>query len=300
MAQPAGNRAPSGVHPPPPQQTLQHRLQGLLQHQQFFWWVGHVIIVLSTLIHAIYWFRFNYNLKGAIFWYRLAFLGAVGSYGVVVHKMFFRGGIRQAQQQEGLFYRLYLDENAEYFALALMWFFTPPVFVALIPYFIYSIFHVITYSSEYVLPAFTAKPARPQEDRLAQLARKYQDAGSQTVAKVEVYGILIRLIIGVIIFNRLAFIQLPVFAVFLRYKYFNTAYTRSSLRELSLNIDRAVNPLPPAVRDVWIKVRDTIAYYGTRPLVAGEGVPGQNVNMGPGATATGAQRAPSGTTQPRM
>ena len=198
-------------------------------------------------------------------------------------------------------------------ALALMWFFTPPVFVALIPYFIYSIFHVITYFSEYVLPAITAKPARPQEDRLAQLARKYQDAGSQTVAKVEVYGILIRLIIGVIMystlsyyadvsFNRLAFIQLPVFAVFLRYKYFNTAYTRSSLRELSMNIDRAVNPLPPAVRDVWIKVRDTIAYYGTRPLVAGEGVPGQNMgqNMGPGATATGAQRAPSGTTQPRM
>jgi len=93
----------------------------------------------------------------------------------------------------------------------------------------------------------------------------------------------------------LAFIQLPVFAVFLRYKYFNTAYTRSSLRELSAGIDRLVLPLPPAARDVWIKARDSIAYYGTRPLVAGEGVPGQ----GPTAqgTATGAQRAPSGAQQ---
>jgi len=77
-----------------------------------------------------------------------------------------------------------------------MWFFTTPLFVAMIPYFIYSVFHVITYFSEYVLPAITARPARPQEDKLAQLARKYQDLGSQTVAKVEVYGILLRLILS--------------------------------------------------------------------------------------------------------
>ena len=56
----------------------------------------------------------------------------------------------------------------------------------------------MTYFSEYVLPAITARPALPQGDRLAQLARKYQDTGSQTVAKVEVYGILLRLLVGII------------------------------------------------------------------------------------------------------
>ena len=71
-------------------QTLQQRMQGVVQHQQFFWWVGHVVIVLATTFHALYWFRFNWATKMALFWYRLAFLGAVGSYGVVVHKMFFR------------------------------------------------------------------------------------------------------------------------------------------------------------------------------------------------------------------
>jgi len=281
-------RAPSSSSPP--SQDLQRRLQGVLQHQQFFWWVGHVIIVISTIFHFLYWFRFNYNTKMALFWYRLAFLGAVGSYGVVVHKMFFRAGFREATRQEGLFYRLYLDENAEYLVLALTWLFTSPVFLALVPYFIYSVFHVITYFSEYVLPAITARPARPQEDRLAQLARKYQDAGSQTVAKVEVYGILLRLLIGVICFNKLAFIQLPVFAIFLRYKYFNTAYARTSLRELSANIDKLVNPLPPVARDIWIKIRDSISYYGTRPLVAGEGVP----TNAPNATAqTSGARVPA-------
>lgn len=123
--------------------------------------------------------------------------------------------MREAQKQEGLFYRLYLDENAEYFgstlpfsgiraaltlALAVMWFFTTPLFLALVPYFIYSIFHVITYFSEYVLPAITARPARPKEDKLAQLAHKYQDLGSQTVAKVEVYGILIRLLLSILVY----------------------------------------------------------------------------------------------------
>jgi len=82
-----------------------------------------------------------------------------------------------------------------------MWFFTTPIFVAMIPYFIYSVFHVMTYFSEYVLPAITARPARPQEDKLAQLARKYQDLGSQTVAKVEVYGILIQLILSFLTYS---------------------------------------------------------------------------------------------------
>src|SRR5271170_7261289 len=86
-------------------------------------------------------------------------------------------------------------------ALAVMWFFTTPLFLALVPYFIYSIFHVATYFSEYVLPAITSRPARPTEDRLAQLPRKYQDAGSQTVAKVEVYGILIRLLVSVLMYH---------------------------------------------------------------------------------------------------
>ena len=95
----------------------------------------------------------------------------------------------------------------------------------------------------------------------------------------------------------MAFIQLPVFAVFLRYKYFNTAYTRYSLRELSANVDKLVNPLPPVVKDAWINIRDAIAYYGTRPLVAGEGVPSTTSAPGPGpnqGSASGAQRGPSG------
>ena len=84
------------------------------------------------------------------------------------------------------------------------------------------------------------------------------------------------------------------FAIFLRYKFFNTAYTRTSLYQLSITIDKLVQPLPPAARDIWIKVRDGIAYYGTKPLVAGEGAPGQAPAQG---TATGAQRAPSGAQQ---
>jgi hypothetical protein len=98
-------------------------------------------------------------------------------------------------------------------------------------------------------------------------------------------------------FSKLAFIQLPVFAVFLRYKYFNTAYTRHTLRELTMHIDRLVAPLPPPVRDTWIKVRDTIGYYGTRPLVAGEGVPTNHpASSTSSATATGAQSTATGAT----
>jgi transmembrane protein 33 len=84
----ATSRAPSGSNQP--LQTLQHRLEAVVRHQQFLWWVGHVIIVISTFIHFIYWLRFNYDNGVALFFYRLALAGPIGSYGVVVHKMFFR------------------------------------------------------------------------------------------------------------------------------------------------------------------------------------------------------------------
>lgn len=84
---PPNSRTSSGV---PQAQSLQYRLQRVVQHQQFFWWLCHVIAVLATLVHAVYWFRFSYNTKAAIFFYRLALIGAIGSYGIVVHKMFFK------------------------------------------------------------------------------------------------------------------------------------------------------------------------------------------------------------------
>lgn len=84
----ASSRAPSG--PNQPLQSLENRLRTVIQHQQFFWWVGHVIIVIATFVHAISWLQFKYDSKVALFFYRLALLGAIGSYGVVVHKMFFR------------------------------------------------------------------------------------------------------------------------------------------------------------------------------------------------------------------
>jgi hypothetical protein len=43
-------------------------------------------------------------------------------------------------------------------------------------------------------------PTGPQKDRLAQLARKYQDAGCQSVANVKVYGILLHLLVGVLLY----------------------------------------------------------------------------------------------------
>jgi hypothetical protein len=50
----------------------------------------------------------------------------------------------------------------------------------------------------------------------------------------------------------LAFIQLPAFAV---------AYTRTSLRQLSANINKLVNLLSPVARDLWVKFRNSISYY---------------------------------------
>lgn len=87
------------------------------------------------------------------------------------------------------------------------------------------------------------------------------------VAGIEVLALGARVFFGVLTFGyvlpKTSVSSLLVVLNFLRYRYFTSAFTRQQFTQLSLNIDHAVADarVPPAVRQVWGKVKGLIGNY---------------------------------------
>lgn len=83
----------------------------LAQTLQFAWFVGHVTLLLSALRYGLSYIFFNYYSKMARFSYRLAFISAAVTYGIVVYKGF---RARQKQGKPTSPVSLLGDENVQY------------------------------------------------------------------------------------------------------------------------------------------------------------------------------------------
>ena len=83
----------------------------LAQTLQFAWFVGHGTLLLSALRYGLSYIFFNYYSKMAKFSYRLAFISAGVTYGIVVYKGF---RARQKTGKPTSAIALLGDENVQY------------------------------------------------------------------------------------------------------------------------------------------------------------------------------------------
>lgn len=97
--------------PPPATLPLGQRLAALAQTLQFAWFAGHVTLLLASLRYGLSYITFNYSSKWATFTYRLGFLSACVTYGIVVYKAY-RARARAGKQ--GGVVALATDENVQY------------------------------------------------------------------------------------------------------------------------------------------------------------------------------------------
>lgn len=105
---------------PPPSsagQPLQQRLLHLAQTLQFAWFVGHVTLILCTLRYGMSYVFLNYYSRTAQFSYRLAFVAAAATYGIVVFKGY-RARAKSGKPQ-GSPLALIADENVQYLGMDL-------------------------------------------------------------------------------------------------------------------------------------------------------------------------------------
>ncbi|KAF5002110.1 hypothetical protein FGRMN_593 [Fusarium graminum] len=258
--------------PPNPNLPLQERLMALAQTLQFGWFVGHLTLILTTIRYGFSWLRMNYYTRTAQFSYRTAFIAAAVTYGIVVYKTM-RARAKSGARAPPTPMALLADENIQYLAMALVWLFSPQYPLALVPYTIYSVFHVATYTRANLIPAVLApKPApeadvtspnrrtsvnSPLADQIGAFVKEYYDASMAIVSSLEI-ALWGRILLSAILFQRRSWILIVLYTAFLRARFSQSTHVQNSFTQLSARVDSLVGAqgTPPAARQVWQTVKD--------------------------------------------
>lgn len=245
--------------PPPSNLPLGQRLAALAQTLQFAWFAGHVTLLLASLRYGLSYITFNYNSKWAAFSYRTAFVSACVTYGIVVYKAY-RARMRAGKQ--GGVMALATDENVQYLIMALVWLFMRQVPLAVLPFTVYSIFHVATYVRSNLIPTISPPPAasapgaKPQASAFAETIGKFvkenYDASMTLVALLEI-ALWFRVLGSALLFQKGSWILLAIYTVFFRARYAQSSFVQDAINQVTARIDAqlANQSTPPAARQGW-------------------------------------------------
>ncbi|KAK7928264.1 Nucleoporin [Apiospora marii] len=254
--------------PPSANLPLQERVLTLMKTLQFGWFAGHLVLLLCIFRYSLSYIRMNYYARMAQFSYRTAFVAAAITYGIVVYKTW------RARQKVGAKYPaggpigLLSDENVQYLIMALIWLLSPQYPLAMLPYGIYSVFHVATYLRQNVIPTIqpvkpaagaspNAKPAsNPIADAIGQFVKSYYDMSMSVVSTLEI-ALWVRIFISAIFFQRRSWILITLYTAFLRARFSQSSHVQNSFSMVEARVDSLVGQqnTPPVARQIWDTVK---------------------------------------------
>ncbi|CAG8983129.1 hypothetical protein HYALB_00004572 [Hymenoscyphus albidus] len=233
---------------------LQQRLLQLAQTLQFAWFVGHLTLLFCIVRYGFSYLTFNYYSRMAVFSYRTSFVAAAVTYGIVVYKAF------RARSRA---------------AMALVWLFSAHYPLAMLPFGVYSIFHVATYARTNLIPTIqpqqqaapapgaspNAKPVlktHPLADTIGRFVKEYYDASMGLVAILEIllWG---RLLLSALLFQRGSWILITIYTAFLRARFAQSSFVQTQFRQLEGRIDSLAGgqSTPPAARQAWEVIKSS-------------------------------------------
>ncbi|PVH93854.1 hypothetical protein DM02DRAFT_540650 [Periconia macrospinosa] len=249
--------------PPPATLPLGQRLAALAQTLQFAWFAGHVSLLLSALRYGLSYITFNTSSKMAAFTYRVAFLSATVTYGIVVYKAY-RARMRAGKQSGVL--SLLTDENVQYLIMALVWLFSRQIPAAILPFAVYSVFHVATYARSNLIPTLQpasstpgAKPQSAAAEFIGKFVKDYYDGSMTLVAVLEIV-LWFRVLGSALLFQTGSWILLAVYTVFFRARYAQSPFVQGAITQLTARLDAqlANQSIPPAARQGWATFKNIV------------------------------------------
>jgi len=241
--------------------------------QHYLWASGHFLLLIS----ALRYFLATITFKGvSTWWYKASFTGALISYAIVCQK-----SLGTPQPNTTFIKRAMLDENVQYFLLALFWWTSKPITIALLPYAIFSLFHALTFTRTTLMPQFLppGPPATaggaPQPHPIAKKLQVWVKANYDTAMKVVAYTelvIFVRVALGAITFQN-AILSPLIYAHFLRQRYYQSAFTRAAFAVTVDKIDQYVRKPgnPPMLVQVWDKIQLLAIRWGGSNLTPNRG-----------------------------
>ncbi|GAA5976697.1 hypothetical protein JCM21900_000275 [Sporobolomyces salmonicolor] len=269
-----------------------------VSYPHYAWAVGHALVLVGTVYTLLGLVTFSGRSKS----YYLAYAGAIVSWGIVVYK-----SLGVPQPNRAYIQRALLDENVQYLLLALYWFMQKPIYVTLVPFATFSLFHTLTFLRTTVLPKVPSSPPSQSSSssaassaasssqspasagaRLSKLIQTWVKAHYEQamlfVAFVEVVVVSGRILLGAITFQN-SLLSPLIFGHFLRLRYYLSPPTRQAFSWVSGQLDHYVvkNPNCPAVvKKVVVGGKELIVRYSESIL---------QVQQPGGAPAAGAAAA---------
>lgn len=218
------------------------------------------------------------------------------SYGIVVYK-----SAGPPQLARSYLQRLAMDENVQYLLLSLLWFLTTPVTCTLIPFVVFSLFHVLTFVRSTAIPlAFPAPSGAGAQGvpagakRVSSLIQGWVKANYDPAMRVVAYAEIVifsRLLLGVVA-RRNSIAATITYLHFLRLRFHLSAFSRLAILHVSDFVDqRTQDPrCPQPIRQGFLSLRGLVAKYGNMGAVQ---VQGPNPPAGTAANATAAAPNPA-------
>ncbi|KAI4866842.1 hypothetical protein F4820DRAFT_415751 [Hypoxylon rubiginosum] len=260
---------------PPPSANLPlgERILALAKTLQFAWFSGHLVLLLCIFRYTFSFITFNYASRWARFTYRTAFISAALTYGIVVYKTW------RARQKVGAknigAIGILADENVQYLAMALVWLLAPQYTLAMLPYGIYSVFHVATYTRNNVIPTIQpskppagaspgakAQSANPIAEVIGNFVKRYYDMSMSIVSALEIV-LWVRLFLAAVFFRKYSWILITIYTVFLRTRFAQSSHVQDSFILLESRADSLVSAqgTPPVARTVWEAVKTGVRQF---------------------------------------
>ena len=155
--------------------------------------------------------------------------------------------------------------------ISLVWLYSRQVPLALLPFTVYSVFHVATYTRTNIIPTIqppkTAPGSTPTSpgasksqsaaaNAIGKFVKEYYDTSMMLVAGLEI-ALWFRLLLSAFTFSKGSWVLLGIYTVFLRARFHQSQFVQGAFSQGAAQVDRQVqNPnIPPVVRQGWETVK---------------------------------------------
>jgi len=172
--------------------------------------------------------------------------------------------------------------------MAILWWSSRPLPLALVPYFVFSLFHALSFARTNIIPkvfpptaaapgpngATANGPPVPALSRTIQVwVKANYDTAMMLVARLELL-ILLRAVLGVFFLQNSLLVPLA-FSYFLRSRYYSSAFTRNAVHTSSIFVEELVNKPgnPPLVKKVYDVAKAAVIRWGNARVLEPQPAP---------------------------
>lgn len=149
--------------------------------------------------------------------------------------------------------------------MALVWLFSRQIPMAVLPFAVYSVFHVATYVRSNLLPTIQPPPPGSQgaksglSEAIGKFVKEYYD-GSMTLVAILEIGLWFRVLGSALLFQKGSWILIVIYTVFFRARYAQSSFVQDAITQLTARVDAqlANQSTPPAARQAWGTFKNVI------------------------------------------